>query len=96
MEGFNNPGLDVGWKTKPTHPVHGQFKSADPLPLHRVPLARPLSINPQITRGDFNWGPMVENRTPKIDKGKKLAEWTDIAKIDPQKSPQIWGKIFTG
>eukprot|EP00971_Amphidinium_carterae_P103797 2055284-Amphidinium_carterae.1 len=37
MEGFNNPGLDVGW----------------------VPPARPLGVNPQITRGDFNWGQKV-------------------------------------
>eukprot|EP00971_Amphidinium_carterae_P194977 3868947-Amphidinium_carterae.1 len=45
MKGFNNPGLHVG--------------CADPLPLHRVPPARPLGINPQITRGDFNWGQKV-------------------------------------
>eukprot|EP00971_Amphidinium_carterae_P127185 2520460-Amphidinium_carterae.1 len=56
MEGFDNPGLDVGWETKPTHPVHGLLKSADSLPLHSVPPARPLGINPQITSGDFHWG----------------------------------------
>eukprot|EP00971_Amphidinium_carterae_P068654 1359493-Amphidinium_carterae.1 len=31
-------------------------KSAESLPLHRVPPARPLGINPQITCSDFHWG----------------------------------------
>eukprot|EP00971_Amphidinium_carterae_P033579 661312-Amphidinium_carterae.1 len=56
MEGFHNPGLDVGWETKATHPMHGLLKSADPFLLYRVSPARPLGVHPQITSSDFNWG----------------------------------------
>eukprot|EP00971_Amphidinium_carterae_P235176 4666800-Amphidinium_carterae.1 len=56
MEGFDNPGLDVGWETKPTHSMHGLIKGADPFLLNWVSPARPLSIHPQITTSDFNWG----------------------------------------
>eukprot|EP00971_Amphidinium_carterae_P272998 5418430-Amphidinium_carterae.1 len=56
MEGFDNPGFDVGRQPKPTHSLHGLLKSADPFPLHRVPPARPLSVHTKITSSDFNWG----------------------------------------
>eukprot|EP00971_Amphidinium_carterae_P031649 623294-Amphidinium_carterae.1 len=49
MEGFNNPGFDVGRETKPTHPIHGLLKSANPFLLHRIPPTRPLSINTKIS-----------------------------------------------
>eukprot|EP00971_Amphidinium_carterae_P334617 6469998-Amphidinium_carterae.1 len=55
MEGFYNPGFDMGQQPKPTNPVHGLLKSADSFPLHRVPPARPLGVHTQVTSSDLDW-----------------------------------------